>query len=243
MNVLAVILARAGSKGLRDKCVRPLLGRPLIEYSFDHVLDSACINETVLTTDSAAAADLAGARGIRVVDRPAALATDTAPVDAVARHALTQVENDGCAVDVVLLVYGNIPVRAPGILDRAVDHLISTGADSVRSVAAVGKHHPDWLHALDGDRMIQFRPNSIHRRQDLDSLYYHDGAAVVVTRDSLIAAAEHPEDHHAFFGRDRRGLVQSPEDTVDVDGIIDLYVAEAILRSRRDSECHGVTLQ
>ncbi len=237
MHVLAVILARAGSKGLRDKCVRPLLGRPLIEWTFDHVLASERVDGAVLSSDSRAAAELARARGIRIVDRPAELAGDAATVDAAARHAVEAFEADGQACDIVLLVYGNIPVRAPGILDRAVDHLTRTGADSVRSVAPVSKQHPDWLHRLDDDRMIQFRENSIYRRQDLDPLYYHDGAAVVVTRAALFGALDDPGDAHAFFGRDRRAIVQQPDDTVDVDEMIDLFLAEAILRARRSTPC------
>ena len=131
-----------------------------------------------------------------------------------------------------MILYGNIPVRAEGLTDRAVEHLAATGADSVRSVAPVTKQHPDWVHRLVGDRMSPFRPNRTYRRQDLEPLYYHDGAIVVVTRAALFEALDYPEDHQAFLGRDRRALVQRPEDAVDIDDPIDLYVAEAVLRAR-----------
>lgn len=234
MYVLTVILARAGSKGLPDKCVRPLLGRPLIEYTFEHAAAAKRVDEIVFTTDSRAAADLARSRGIRVIDRPRELATDGAGVDEAARHAVSSVEADRVEpVDIVVLLYGNIPVRAPGVIDRAVEHLIATGADSVRTVAPVGKMHPDWLHRLDGDRMAQFRPNSIHRRQDLAPLYYHDGAVLAVRRSALFSAPAESSDRQAFLGRDRRAIVQRSEDAVDVDELADLYLAEAILKARR----------
>jgi CMP-N-acetylneuraminic acid synthetase len=70
MVALGIILARAGSKGLRDKCVRPLLGRPLIEYTFDHALASRRLTAVVLSSDSEAAKELARRRAIEVVDRP-----------------------------------------------------------------------------------------------------------------------------------------------------------------------------
>ncbi len=239
MGVLATILARAGSKGLPDKCVRPLCGRPMIEYTIDHAQRSRRLDAIVLTTDSPRAAEIGRQRGIYVVDRPAELADDTATVDAAARHALEayEAENDFYA-DAIVLLYGNIPVRADGIIDRCIEHLFATGADSVRTVAPVGKMHPDWMHRLDGDRMIQYRENSIYRRQDLDPVYYHDAAVIAVTRGSLYTPPAHEEDYHAFLGRDRRAVVQNPEDTVDVDSLVDFYHAEAILRVRSEAADH-----
>ncbi|MCO6435925.1 MAG: acylneuraminate cytidylyltransferase family protein [Phycisphaerae bacterium] len=233
MTVLGIILARAGSKGLPGKCMRPLRGRPLITYSFDHALASRRLTDLVLTTDSEPAKELARRANIDVVDRPAELATDTATVDDAARHAVLDWERrHRQTIDAVVLLYGNIPIRARGLIDRAIEHLQQSGADSVRSVAPVTKLHPDWLHRLDGDRMCQYRTNSIYRRQDLEPLYYHDGAVAAVTRAALFAALEMPDDHQAFLGRDRRAIVQQAEDSVDVDGPMDLYVAEALLRAK-----------
>lgn len=236
MPSLAVILARAGSKGLPDKCVVPLLGRPLIAYTIEAGLAARRVADVVLTTDSPAAAALGREAGVMVVRRPPELAADTARVDAAVRHAVDWYEQGtDRTVDAVAILYGNIPVRADGIVDRCLEHLERTGCSCVRTLAPVTKQHPDWIHRLDGDRMVQFRPNSIHRRQDLEPLYYHDGSVVAVTRASLFAAAD-SDDPHAFFGPDRRGVIQKPEDTVDVDTIVDLYQAEAILRWRREQE-------
>ncbi len=240
MNVLGVILARAGSKGLPGKCLRPLLGRPLISYTFGHAQASQRLTAVVFSTDCDEAKALARSRSIEVVDRPAELATDTATVDAAARHAVTTWESlHGESVDAVVLLYGNIPVRSPRLIDRAIDQLEQTGADSVRSVAPVSKQHPDWLHRLEGDRMHQFRANSIYRRQDLSPLYYHDGAVAVVTRTALFQALETPDDHQSFLGGDRRAIVQEPEDAVDVDGPMDLHLAEAILKAKAETEHAG----
>lgn len=242
MYVVAVILARAASKGLHDKCMRPLLDRPVIDYTFEHALVSRLLDQVVLTTDSLPAAKLARNLGICVIDRPPQLATDTATVDAAARHAVTTVEAQGReTAGIVVLLYGNIPVRAPGIIDRAVQHLIDSSADSVRTVAPVTKQHPDWLHHLDSDRMRQYRANSIYRRQDLDPLYYHDGAVAAVTRGALFSSAAMAGDAQAFLGRDRRAIVQGIEETVDIDGPVDLYLAEAILRAQRQGVAVGCT--
>lgn len=240
MRALGIILARAGSKGLPDKCVRPILGRPMIEYTFDHACAAQSLYDSLLTTDSQPARALARERGIQVIDRPLELATDLATVDAAARHALLAWEEDESdVVDAVVLLYANIPVRAEGVIDRVIEQLDQTGASSVRTVAPIDRHHPDWLHRLEGDRMVQYRANNIYRRQDLEPLYYHDGAVVAVTRQALFDALKTPHDHQAFLGPDRRALVQRREDAVDVDDVADLLVAEAVLKSRMEAAVVG----
>lgn len=227
-HVLAVVPARAGSKGLPRKNVLPLAGRPMICHTLEHALQAKCIDAILVTTDFPKAAEVARAMGIRVVDRPPELATDTATVDSAVRHVVSAYEKTEQAVSHVVILYPNIPVRAPDIIDRAIRHLIETGADSVRTVAPVSKQHPDWLHRLDGDRMVQYRKNSLYRRQDLEPVFYHDGAVLAVTREAMFLVSD--DDHHAFMGKDRRAVVQEPEATVDVDSLLDLHIAEAILR-------------
>ncbi len=233
MRALGVILARAGSKGLPNKCMRPLLGRALIEYTFDHALASERLGAVLLSTDCAPAAALAAARGIELVQRPAELASDQARVDDAVRHALRAWEaRHAQTADYVAILYGNIPLRAAGLIDRVLAHLEQSGATSVRTLAPVSKQHPDWLHRLeDGDRMRPLRANSIHRRQDLEPLYYHDGAMIAVTRAALLES-DGAADPHAFFGADRRGLVQAAHESVDIDTMFDLHLAQALLQAR-----------
>jgi CMP-N,N'-diacetyllegionaminic acid synthase len=233
LHRLAVILARAGSKGLPNKNILPLAGRSMIAYTIDLALQAKEIDAVCATTDSPRAADVARSMGVVVIDRPPELATDTATVDAACRHAVEAYEKAGRPVTHVAILYGNVPVRPDGVIDLAMHHLIETGADSVRSLARVTKQHPDWLHRLDGDRMIQFRRNSIYRRQDLEPLYYHDGAVLAVARRSLFTTS--PDDNHAFLGRDRRGIVSEHGAAIDVDSLDDAVIAEALIRSRESS--------
>ncbi len=228
-------MARAGSKGLPDKCVLPLCGQPVISYAIGHAQAARLIDAIVLTTDSETAKAIGRSAGVMVIDRPPELATDAASVADAVRHAVEAYEGQAKRkVDVVVILYGNIPIRAPGIIDRCIDHLIQTGCDSVRTVAPVTKQHPDWIHRLDGDRLVQFRPNAVHRRQDLELLYYYDGAVLVVRRDSLFTPEAY-ENPHAFFGQDRRAVIQGENDTVDIDTLADFYHAEALIRASRES--------
>ncbi len=130
-----------------------------------------------------------------------------------------------------VILYGNVPVRRPGLLDTAVSILATTGCDSVQSFAPVGKHHPWWMYTMDADGRVAFYDDhKVYRRQELPALYVPDAAAIVVRRDVLLASEPLRAEPHAFFGTDRRGIVQPPEATVDIDTELDLLVAEAMLR-------------
>ncbi len=276
-HVVAVILARAGSKGLPNKNILPVAGRPMIAWTIEAAMRAETIGAICVSSDSPEALAIAGRMGAIVIERPPQLATDDASVMDATRHAIECYEAGrearptskvlpkgatGCVQPVpnstraraveppvapgwqrletidtpselrqyvshVVILYGNVPVRPPGIIDRAVRHLIETGADSVRSLRRVEKQHPDWLHVLVGDRIVQYRRNSIHRRQDLEPLYYHDGAVVAAMRASLFGGDS--TDPHSFFGQDRRGVLCEGGPTVDVDSQEDLKLAEALL--------------
>lgn len=239
-RILGIILARAGSIGLANKHLLPLLGRAVIEYTFDHARQSRRLTDILVTSDCARIRLLAQNCGLESISRPPELATDSAAVADVCLHALQVFEQSRrvrCAAAVVL--YGNVPIRPAGLIDRAVDHLLQTGCDSVRSLSPVGKWHPAWMHRLDGDRMQPLNPASIHRRQDLEPIYLHDGAAIAVTRASLMRTSEHPGDPHAFFGIDRRGIISGKfGEAIEIDSQRDLHWAEAALLDRAPDE-HG----
>ncbi len=234
MTTLGVILARAGSVGLSDKHLRPLLGRPVIDYTFDHAEAATLIDRVVVSTDSPGVKQLARQRGLEVIDRPAELATGDASVQGVMLHALRTLERAGdFYADAVVVLYGNVPVRPVGAIDAAVELLQQTACDSVRSFSPVGKWHPSWMAKLHGDRVEPVQRGSIHRRQDLAPLFLHDGAVVAASRSSMLRGEQSPDDPHAFFGLDRRGVQVGMGETVEVDHARDLYWAEAVLRDRQ----------
>jgi CMP-N,N'-diacetyllegionaminic acid synthase len=233
MDILGVILARAGSAGLGGKHLRPLLGRRVIEYTFDHARTSRRVTRAVVSTDCPAIAALARGQGFEVIERPAELATAEASVQAAMLHAMHAVEaKSSFRAEGLVVLYGNVPVRPAGVIDRAVELLEQSGCDSVRSFCPVGKWHPWWMSKLEGDRVAAVHEGSIHRRQDLPPLFMHDGAVVAVSRAAMLRGEAHPEDPHAFFGADRRGIETPMGETVEIDHLRDLYWAEAVLRER-----------
>lgn len=236
MNTLGVILARAGSVGLPNKHLLPLLGRPVIQYTFDHALASRRLSQIVASSDSPEILRMGRAVGFGTIRRPADLATGSASVQDVMLHAMDMIElNSSFEADALVVLYGNVPVRQAGIIDQALELLEQSGCDSVRSFCPVGKWHPAWMSRLNGDRVEPLHPGSIHRRQDLEPLYLHEGAVVAVSRSAMLQARLNPEDPHAFFGHDRRGIHTDMGETIEIDHIRDLYWAEAVLRGRNDS--------
>src|SRR5690606_38783 len=138
-------------------------------------------------------------------------------------HAMEQVEGEGFHADALVVLYGNVPVRGEGVIDRAIELLEQTGCDSVRSFCPVGKWHPAWMSKLHVDQVEALRPGSIHRRQDLEELFLHDGAVVAVSRASMLRGRADPHDPHAFFGVDRRAIRTEMGETVEIDHQRDLY--------------------
>ncbi len=245
-DVLAVIMARRGSVGLPGKSLRMLLGRPVIEYTFEHARESRRITRTVVSSDDPEILRLGREAGFEVIERPAELATAASGTDPVLRHAVRMLYpgadfmgGGGAAAEAipeaVVMLYGNVPVRRGGMIDRCVEMLSETGCDSVQTIAPVGKMHPYWMFDVRGEgRIRKHVPNDIFRRQDLPPLFGPTGAVYAMKTGVLMSAAEGSGgagDPHAFLGNDRRGLVVNPEDSVDIDTEKDLWLAEAVLRA------------
>jgi N-acylneuraminate cytidylyltransferase len=227
-TVLAVVIGRAGSKGLPRKNALPVAGIPMIARSVRFAKASREIDRVVVSTDGDEIARIARDEGVEVFLRPESLSNDQATVDSAVRHA---VEASGSRDGIVVILYGNVPVRPADLADRAVRLLRSSGADSVQSYYRVGKTHPYWMSRLDGDgRVSQFVENRIYRRQELPPLFMPDGGVIAVRRASLLDVRE--GEPHAFFGRDRRGIETREGEVIDVDSALDLAVAEAILATR-----------
>ncbi|MEM1107871.1 MAG: acylneuraminate cytidylyltransferase family protein [Planctomycetota bacterium] len=232
MNALAVILARAGSKGLPHKNQLPVAGKPCLAWTIEHALETAGLDRIILSTDSNEMSQIGKHLGVEVITRPYEFAHDTATVDAAARHAVTSIIGNH---EHIVVLYGNVPVRPEDLTRRALDKLVETGCDSVQSVCPVGKNHPYWMKTLageDGDVLQPYEDNTVYRRQDLPPLYQLDGGVIALTRESLFQLD--PEDPHAFLGEDRRVVVTEPGEVVDIDEAKDLLVAEATLKIKAE---------
>lgn len=236
-NVLGVVLARAGSKGLANKHLLTLMGRPVISYTLEHARSAKLLNRVAVSSDCSLVRRFGVVNGFDAIERPADLATDTASVQDVLLHAVDEMQaQHNFEADAVVVLYGNVPIRPDDCIDQAIELLAATGCDSVRSFSPVGKWHPGWMSRLNGDVVEALVPGSVHRRQDLEPLWLHDGAVVAVSRASLERGRTARNDPHAFFGVDRRGFRVGQGEAIEVDHRRDLFIAEAMLRERAEME-------
>jgi CMP-N-acetylneuraminic acid synthetase len=229
MQVLGVIPARGGSKGIPHKNLRPIAGRPLLAYTADAVRDSRRLSRTIVSTDDAAIAEAARAFGLEVpFVRPADLASDTALMAPVLQHAVGEMESRGFAADVVVLLQPTSPLRRGRHIDDAVALLESTRADSVVSVVEVPhQFNPVSVMRLDGDRLAPFLDGPpILRRQDKPRVFARNGPAVLAVRTAVLRGG-------SLYGEDCRPLVMTPEESMDVDSPFDLDLLECLLARPR----------
>ncbi len=240
-RALIIILARGGSKGVPGKNTAIVGGRPCIAWTIDAALASGSAALVAVSSDDRAARAIAEQSGCAVIHRPEHLASDAATIDDAARHAVLELEDRGMAPQpqspdaAIIILYANVPVRPAGLIDAATALLSGSGCDSVQSYQPVGKNHPWWTARLDEGGVV--RPwegdvlnHGVFRRQDLPPAYIPDGAVIAVTRRALFREVPGVKSGpHAFFGADRRGIVNPHGSVVDIDAPIDLIVADAIL--------------
>jgi CMP-N-acetylneuraminic acid synthetase len=239
---LAVIIGRAGSKSVPGKNAMPIAGKPCAQWTIEHALASQTVGAVALSSDDERLVALARQLDIAIAPRSKELAGDTATVDAAVREAVTRLEASalgGKAVPAstpIVILYANAPVRPEGLIDRAVRRMLETNCDSVQSYAPVGKMHPWWMARLESEtgRIAPWQGtilnHNIYRRQDLPPAHIPDGGVLVVARRALFGEiAGVAPGPHAFFGLDRRGVLNREGDVVDIDSPIDAIVADAIL--------------
>ena len=237
MAVLGIILARAGSRGLPHKHTRDLCGKPVISYTFAHALAARTLTHIAVSTNITKVRALAEAAGIEAVRRPAHMARDMSPVEEALRHATLHLERrHGVTAELIVTLYGNVPLRRKGIIDRVVRHARKTGADMVRTYIPVGKYNPYWMLQIRGDHVTPFLPKATGKvlflRQKLPMAYLHDGAVDVITRQALFNTSVSARGPFAMPGEDLRAVLQKPTDTVEIDRAEDLVTAESLLRQR-----------
>lgn len=219
MEVVGLVPARGGSKGIPRKNLAPLAGKPLLAWTLEAARASKMLGRVVVSTDSEEIAALARELGAEVLGRPPELAGDETPMLDVVRHAVRELG----APDVLVLLQPTSPLRRSEHVDAAVRVLLETGADMVVSVVEVPhQYRPDSLMALEDGRLVVLRPDLPGRRQDKPVVYARNGPAVLALRPERLG-----DD---LYGGDCRPYLMDPRDSIDVDGPFELELAEALLR-------------
>lgn len=227
MEILGVIPARGGSKGIPRKPLALLRGRSLLSYTCEQARRATTLSRIMVTTDDADIAQCAAACGIEIPFlRPRTLAADDTPMLSVLEHALTTLAGDGYHPEIVVLLQPTSPLRTAAHIDAAVRLLLDSGADSVVSVVEVPhRFSPVSLMRLEDERLVPLLDQpTVLRRQDKPVLYARNGPAVLAVRRRVIL------EQHSLFGDACRPLIMPAEASVDIDTPFDLVLAECALQ-------------
>jgi len=221
MNLLALIPARGGSKGVPRKNIKSLHGKPLIGWSIDAAKKSRFIDKVVVSTEDDEIAAIARDLGAEIpFMRPIELAADDTPGIAPVMHAIENLPE----FDWVILLQPTSPLRTAEDIDEIVRFCIEHDAPSAVSVYEVDKH-PYLMYQRDETERLQpllaDKPD-ITRRQDLPPVYALNGALYLARIDWL-------KERQSLIGQETLGYVMSPESSADIDTPLDWQWVEFLI--------------
>lgn len=230
-RVLAVTLARGGSKSVPRKNIRPILGVPLIAYTIAETLRSNYVTRYIVSTDDEVIQKVATQYGAEAPFlRPAQFATDTASTISALKHAVEWVEKqEGVKYDYILEVMCTNPMKKASDIDAVIQKLITTGADSVIAVHKLEDHHPIRIKKIVDDKIVDFCLPEIPetRRQDLKpDAYIRSGSIYGARRDHIVIEGKR------YGTENSRAYILPPERVVNIDTEIDFLVAEVLVNRR-----------
>ncbi|RXR21862.1 acylneuraminate cytidylyltransferase family protein [Flavobacterium stagni] len=232
MNILALIPARSGSKGVPGKNTKLLGGKPLLAYTIEQALEVSLFSKVILSTDCEQIAAVGKEWGAEIpFIRPASLATDSASSIGVVQHALDFYKEKGETFDAVCLLQPTTPFRAPHLISECIQKMKTENWDAVVSMLPVPhEFNPHWvfesdekgaLHIATGEKEI------IKRRQELPNAYFRDGA-VYLTRTEWL-------EKGSFFGEKLGFVLSNPTTFVNIDTLSDWDKAEQLIQQLKEN--------
>lgn len=229
MNIMAIIPARGGSKGVPHKNILPLCGKPLIVHTIESALAAQHINRLVVSTDDAEIVRISRRAGAEVVWRPAEISDDMASSESALLHVLEyQEQNEGYTPDLVVFLQCTSPLTLPEDIDATIQTLLDEKADSALSVmpfyyflwrkdrtgSAVGINHDKEVRLL---------------RQEREPQFLETGAIYVMRAQGFKQAK------HRFFGKTALHEMP-PERCLEIDEPVDFQIAEMLLRQQQQKQ-------
>ena len=226
-KILCIITARSGSKGLKNKNILKIAGVPLIGHSIKIAKSLKNVSKVIVSTDSKKIASIAKKFGAEVpFIRPKRLATSKAHHPEVVNHALKFIEKkDQTKFDYVVMLQPTSPFRKSKHINEAIKKFLKENNDSLISVKKQD-YPPWWLFALKKNKLSQFlnfkNKNVFNlERQEFPKLYRPNGAIYVSKRDVLYSGNLINSKSCGYY-------VMDEKDSIDIDNLIDLKVAENI---------------
>lgn len=222
MKTLGIITARGGSKGISDKNIKELMGKPLIAYTIQAAKESKLLTRTIVSTDSEEIADIARNYGADVpFMRPAELATDTALALDVLNHAVDELKKNGEEYDYIMMLQPTSPLRIGEDIDACIRMAEEKGADSVFSMKKITDFAPQKLKIIENGEIKPYmeaekgQSDPRHKGPEV----YKRNCAVYLTKTELIQAGDQ-------FGEKSFGYIMPEERSIDINDPVDFELSE-----------------
>lgn len=226
MKRIAIIPARSGSKGLKDKNIKELNGKPLMAYSIEAALVSKMFDKVFVSTDSQRYADIAIQYGADASFlRSEENSGDTASSWDVIREVIDRLKEQGEEYDEVVLLQATSPLRKAEDIVKAVELLHEKDGEAVVSMTEC-EHSPIWTNVIpDNLSMDKFDKEEYKDlpRQMLPTFYRYNGAIYIVTAKEL-QNKEHMLEKGCF------AYIMPQVRSIDIDTNLDFLIAEAIMK-------------
>lgn len=226
MKTIAIIPARSGSKGLKDKNITPVCGRPLIDYTIKAALESGCFDTVMVSTDSEHYASISKECGAEVPFlRSEFTSSDVAGTWDAVREVLANYQSLGKSFDYVAVLQPTSPLRTKEDIQGAYAMLQSPDVHNVVSVTETA-HPVQWCFELDDTcSLAEFAksPYSAMRRQELKKHYQENGAVYLVDAEKIM------DSNYNLYEDSCCAYIMERSHSVDIDEEIDLVIAKAML--------------
>lgn len=225
MRNIAIITARSGSKGLKDKNIKLMNGKPLLAYSIHAARESGLFDEIMVSTDSQKYADIAVEYGASVPFlRSTENSSDNASSWDTVLEVIRRYRDIDRRFDTVCLLQPTSPLRTGEDIVGAYKVFQEKNVNAVTSVCEVD-HSPLWTMTLDEDMMLtEFRKRKTDApRQKLDTYYRINGAI-------YIRQIQYTDDIIVLEDDRERAYIMDKRKSVDIDGQLDFELAECLLK-------------
>ena len=231
MNIISIIPARGGSKGIPRKNIKLLNGKPLISYSIDASNSCSLIDETYVSTEDAEISEISKGNNAEVIERPDELAGDDSSSIDVILHVLDYLENKGELPDLFVLLQPTSPLRTSEDIEASINSFLESDCDSLVSVCALD-HRSLLNFSLEDGFLVQNNNEALFnsRRQDIPTHYSLNGAIYITTPEFI-------RKNKSFYSDKTIPHVMSKEKSIDIDTSFDFKLAEFLL-----NECDDVKL-
>ncbi|EAT59469.1 acylneuraminate cytidylyltransferase family protein [Chlorobium ferrooxidans] len=185
MHTVAIIPARGGSKGLKNKNIYPVAGKPLLAWTILQAHSSKRIDRVFVSTDNPEIAAVAREYGAEVIERPQELSGDKASSESAVLHAVGVIEADyGLSINTIVFLQATSPLRNSGDIDRAVELFERDGADSLISVTRADDL-TIWESREGKWSSLNFDYRNRGMRQDRPAQFIENGSIYIFTPETL----------------------------------------------------------